>query len=316
MNLYTLELENDRLLNVIPFIQFCVNNQGNDIIIKANNEGHCLRFSDVYDILDMFEFNSVQLNTFNIVESHPKYLINNTQWNYWLITSQQKFNFNFDYTWNKDKIFGCFYGRPSAPRLGIAGHLAKYHDEKSLIATKFEFEGQDNRKLFDIQRLYEWDSNALELIFILQNNKKYYYNGYYDRGHYHNGNTELEYLYKNIFVDIVCEPTSSGIAFYPTEKIARAILCRRPFIAMCSKNYLIYLRQLGFRTFHEYWSEDYDGFDGATKYHMILKLIDDIALKSCGEIEIMFNEMQNILTHNYNLLISQQYNKTVVEIND
>lgn len=316
MSSYTLELENDKLLNIIPFIQFCVNNQGKDIVIEVINEGHCLRFSGVYDILDIFTFNLVQLNTFNVIEHHPKYLINNIQWNYWLITSQQNFDFDFNYTWNKDKIFGCFYGRPSAPRLGIAGYLAKYYDEKSLVATKFEFADQDNRKLFDIQRLYEWDPNGLELVSTLQHNKKYYHTGYYDKGHYIKGNKELEYLYKNIFIDIVCEPTCSGIAFYPTEKIARAILCRKPFIAMCSKNYLIYLRQLGFRTFYEYWNEDYDGFDSATKYHMILKLIDNIAAKSLSEIITMFDNMQEILEHNYNLLVNQQYKKIVVEIDD
>ena len=83
MSSYTLELENDKLLNIIPFIQFCVNNQGKDIVIEVINEGHCLRFSGVYDILDIFTFNLVQLNTFNVIEHHPKYLINNIQWNYY-----------------------------------------------------------------------------------------------------------------------------------------------------------------------------------------------------------------------------------------
>jgi hypothetical protein len=52
-------------------------------------------------------------------------------------------------------------------------------------------------------------------------------------------------------------------------------MCHRPFIVMGSKNFLIYLRQMGFKTFYEFWNEDYDGYEGKEKYLQILKLIDD-----------------------------------------
>jgi hypothetical protein len=316
MNIFTLELEHDKLTNIIPFVQFCINSQGKDIELEVNNEGHCLRHCKVYDILDMFEFTSVLIKTHNSIEQHDKYQIDNTMWNIWLAVSHREVDLTFNYEWNKEKIFGCFFGRPTAPRLGIAGHLAKYYDKQSLVITKFAFSDIDARPNFDVQRLFNWNQNGLGLITNLVYNNKYYHNDGYIKGSGNIGNHQLEYLYKNIFIDIVSEPTCEGNAFYPTEKIARVILCRKPFIAMCSKNYLIYLRQLGFRTFYDFWSEDYDGFDGNIKYQTILDLIDNIANKSLNELELMYTNMQDILDHNYNLLISQQYKKTVVRVDE
>lgn len=307
---YEVSLENDKLLKESEFVQFCVDHQNKDIVLKIINEGHCLEFCGVYKILDKFNFNSVIIKTWNILESHPRYTIDTTDWYNWL-KHVGKFDLNYNYEWNKDKIFGCFYGRPSAPRLGIAGHLASKHNDKSFIQTKFDFDSEDKRKLFDLQRLFAWQPEAINNILQLKtyNNKEISY----VESNYNTANT-LSYLYKNFLIDIVAEPTCKGTTFYPTEKVTRAILCRRPFIAMCSKNYLIYLRQMGFKTFHDYWNESYDGFDGQEKYHMILKLIDDIATKTNNELDKMYQEMQSILEHNRRLIVTQTYSTQVYKI--
>jgi hypothetical protein len=305
---YKLELENDRLLNVKPFIKFCLDNQGKDIALKVLNEGHCLAFCGVYDILDMFTFKSVTLHTWNILEYHDKYQIDTSNWTHWL-SSIKNFDFKFDYTWNKEKIFGCFFGRPSAPRLGMAGYLAKFYNDKSFLQLKFNFSEEDTRKLFDLERLFSWHPESIELFANLKHNYNQYQNSNieYVESNYDYGRGQLNYAYKNILVDMVSEPTCKGTSFYPTEKIVRSMLCRRPFIVMGSKNYLIYLRQMGFKTFNQHWDEDYDGHDGKEKYHQILKLIDVIASKSTSELENMYNEMKPILDHNYNLLVDQKY---------
>ncbi len=307
MNHYTLELENDRLLNITPFIEFCIANQEKDIVVQVNNEGHCLQHCGVYKILDLFRFKSVELRTWNIIETHPKYFINTNNWNWWL-KNFRKFDLSYDYTWTQNKIFGCFYGRPSAPRLGIATHLLSKHKQKSLIKIKFDFDNEDTRKLFDIQRLFSWHPEAIDIINQLKNND--YASEKYVKGQWE-VNNPLSYLYKEILIDIVSEPTCEGSTFYPTEKIVRAILCRRPFIAMCSKNYLIYLRQMGFKTFHDFWNEDYDGYEGKEKYHMILQLIDTISCMSESDLQKIYNGMHDILEHNFNLIVSQSYTKKI-----
>ena len=311
MNYFELELENDRLLNGIDLVKFCLEHQGQNIVIKVNNEAHCLTHCGVYDILDLFEFAQVSIITANALEAHPKYNINNQTWHVWL-DNIHNFDYTYDYAWDEQRVFGCFYGRPSAQRLGIAGYLAANYSDRSLIQTKFDFSTVDQRKLFGIQELFAWHPEAVELISLLRQ-PQYCSDSVYVKGQYSQQNT-LSHKYKSILVDLVAEPVCHGTTFYPTEKIARAILCRRPFIVMASRDYLVYLRQLGFHTFNEFWDEVYDGFDGQKRYHMILELIDNLAAKPHSEIVDMYYAMTYQLEHNYQLITSNAYNKTITQI--
>jgi hypothetical protein len=310
-NFYELKLENDQLLKISEFVQFCIAHQKKDIALQVNNEGHCLTYCDVYDILDMFEFNSVKIITSNALETHNQYQVDSTCWSYWL-KNISTFDFSYDYSWNEAQVFGCIYGRPSAPRLGIATHLAKYHDTKSLIRTKFDFVNEESRKLFDLQQLFSWDSESIDNIHLLDN-QQYFGDQYYEKGKYNQGN-QLSHLYKNFLIDIVAEPVCHGNSFYPTEKIVRAMLCRRPFIVMASANYLDYLHQLGFHSFFEFWDEDYDAYDGRLRYVKILNLIDKLSSKSSTEMLELYYAMTYQLDHNYKLIVDQSYNTKITQI--
>jgi hypothetical protein len=310
MNKYTLTLQNDQLDLPIEFIKFCVSHQQQDIELMVNQESHCLRFCGVYDILDMFKFTSVTIYTANAVEWHDRYIIKPLpNWCHWL-TRAQKFDYSYDYTWNGSKVFGCFYGRPTAPRLGIAGYLAKNYANISLIKVRFDSSTEDTRKQYELTKLHAWNGNISGAATLLENISKYQseYTAYdytTDQYDYSNG---INYLYKDIFVDIVSEATNFGNTFYPTEKIVRAILCKKPFIVMSSTNYLQYLKQIGFKTFDKFWLESYDYFSGAHRYNLILNLIDQIATLPLIDIQ---NKITNIVEHNYNLLVTNQFKKQV-----
>jgi hypothetical protein len=295
-NLFELSLENDRWLNPLEFMEFCVSHQHQAITVKVINEGHCLRHCGVYQVLDLFEFDSVTIDTYNSLEISDRYRVVNRDWPLWLINTEN-FDYDFDYTWNQSRLFGCVYGRPSAPRLGIAGHLARHHDDKSFLRVKFTTDHEDDRKLFDITRLFSWDPAAVENIKLLLE-QRYQAQDHYRRGHYDQSNT-LSHHYVNFLIDIVAEPVCQGTSFYPTEKLSRAMLCRRPFIAMASKNYLTYLRQMGFQTFNDYWDEYYDGFDSNLRYERILCLIDHLASMTKQDWIDMYQSMQRVLDHNF-----------------
>jgi len=94
------------------------------------------------------------------------------------------------------------------------------------------------------------------------------------------------------------------------------MLLKKPFIIMGPVNNLIYLRQMGFKTFHEFWDEDYDGFPPKQKFQKITDLIDALASKTRSELMDMYEKMQPILNYNYDLLINQTYNKHLTQIND
>ena len=80
-------------------------------------------------------------------------------------------------------------------------------------------------------------------------------------------------------------------------------------IVMGSAGVLMYLRRMGFKTFWEFWDEDYDGYSEQARYKKIVELINNISKKSNNDLMEMYNRMQPILDHNYNLLVSGNYNK-------
>ena len=92
------------------------------------------------------------------------------------------------------------------------------------------------------------------------------------------------------------------------------MLLKKPMIVMASANYLEHLRQMGFRTFSDFWDEDYDGYEGTDRYNKILKLIDKLSQLSVDQLETMYWDMQYTLNHNYNLLVSQTYKQTVTYV--
>jgi hypothetical protein len=114
-------------------------------------------------------------------------------------------------------------------------------------------------------------------------------------------------FYPDFLIELVAETFCTGRTFFPTEKTTKPMLLQKPFIIMGPKCFLIHLRQMGFRTFHDFWDEDYDGHEGLHRYVRILKLIEDLANKSVNELEDMYQAMQPILEHNYQLLLERSY---------
>ena len=92
------------------------------------------------------------------------------------------------------------------------------------------------------------------------------------------------------------------------------MLLKKPFIMFASKHHLAYLKQMGFKTFRDFWNEGYDDTDGVNRYLQILKLIDWIAQQPMDALADMYQRMQPILDHNYNLLIRQNYDMDITKI--
>jgi hypothetical protein len=310
-NFYEVKLENDRLLEVDKFVSFCHHSENQNIVLQINNEAHCLTYCGVYDILDQFTHKSVIIKTSNRLETHDKYQVESVSWLDWM-QNLSGFDQARRRDWNQNKIFGCFYGRPSAPRLGIATHLARNHSAISYIQHKFNFDNFDSRNLFDIQRLFSWDPESVQYLNLLRD-PKYHSDIDYKKGYYDWTNTLVD-LYDNILIDLVAEPVSQGLSFYPTEKIWRPILARRPFIVMGSRDYLEYLRQMGFETFNDFWDEDYDGYDGAYRYYKILDLINKLASQPLRNFTEIYKSMTKKLQHNYDMLINQSYATNIKKI--
>ena len=307
---------NDKLWNFQELIYFLIENQHKHIALKINPEAISLRELGVYQLLDNFEFMQVDIYTGNQLEQHEKYNIIFDTDNTFL---QEKLNISTTlHSWNCSKIFLNLYGRPTAGRLGIASHLLSEHKNNSLIHFSSGIM-LDDLPHYELDKLLEYDINSIEKVgkLITKMPIKQAPSDGYSNVKY-NFSDQLTQMYQNIFVDIVAETHVLGTTFYPTEKTTRPMWLKKPFIIFGSKDYLCYLRQLGFQTFQTlddtYWSEDYDGYEGKERYIRILALIDELAKKSKKELEEMYLVMKPILNHNYNLLVTQSYNKTIAKI--
>jgi hypothetical protein len=71
---------------------------------------------------------------------------------------------------------------------------------------------------------------------------------------------------------------------------------------------------MGFRTFNDFWDEDYDGYEYGDRLRRIYNVIDYIGSKSINELEKMYWDMQYTLEHNYNLLINRQYKNKITQL--
>lgn len=89
------------------------------------------------------------------------------------------------------------------------------------------------------------------------------------------------------------EPYMSAISF-------KGIAHKRPFLLFAPAGHLGYLRELGFKTFDQFWSEDYDNMhDIESRTDAILNILDTLSKKSLLELQTMLEDMAPILQHNY-----------------
>ena len=71
---------------------------------------------------------------------------------------------------------------------------------------------------------------------------------------------------------------------------------------------------MGFKTFNDFWSEEYDGYEDRDRFELIIKLINTLAAKSQKELTEMYWNMKSVLDHNFELLKTQSYIKCVTQI--
>lgn len=315
MKHYELSLANDKIWQIDKLIKFLCDNQNQDISLLVMPESHDLESCGIYHLLNCFCFRSVTIETSNCLERHDKYTILHRQVDWFLSCQYWKdYDLGACGIWDGTKIFGVFYGRPTANRIGIASYLYTHYLDQSQIVFAANAHDNDAAALFELDKLFQYRRESMiDFSHMVESRfcRELEYSAF---GHEYNPNHCLHDLYKMIFVDIVSEPSIKGTTFYPTEKFSRCVLMKKPFIIMGSRDYIDYLLQMGFRTFYQYWDETYDGYSEKDRYLKILKLIDYLALKSRAEIVDMYADMEEILVHNYNLLINQAYSTQIKRI--
>jgi hypothetical protein len=194
--------------------------------------------------------------------------------------------------------------------------MHRHHANISRLGCQAHIEDEDDRESFELDKLFQYRAQSLLDFSNIKNNFPLTVP---NAGKYERNTVMLDQdiflpVYKDILVDVVAETFVQGKTFFPTEKTSRPIMLKKPMIVMASRNYLDYLHQVGFKTFNDFWSEDYDGYEGKERFLRILELLDTLAKKTTRELEQMYIDMQPILEHNLILLQSRLYHKKIIEI--
>ncbi len=110
---------------------------------------------------------------------------------------------------------------------------------------------------------------------------------------------------QNSFLHLINETRFCSPMQNVSEKSIRPIIAKRPFILAGAPGSLELLKSLGFKTFDQWWCEDYDKEkDHHKRLVMIYHLVNDILNKDNDELKEILCQMQFVLEYNYQVYLN------------
>jgi hypothetical protein len=98
----------------------------------------------------------------------------------------------------------------------------------------------------------------------------------------------VKHLYDNSLINIVTETYFFSNIIHITEKTYKPIAFMQPFILLGAAGSLQHIRDMGFKTFGEFWDESYDlEKDDKKRFKMIMDIVESIS-KWPEEVKIDF----------------------------
>ena len=114
-------------------------------------------------------------------------------------------------------------------------------------------------------------------------------------------------IYNQSYYSIVAETIQFNEYSFFTEKVAKPLVSRRPFIAFAGVNYLANLRKLGFLTFDCIVDESYDQEPNPEKrYAMAWQQVEYLLNQNP---DCVLQQCKNVIDHNANWFLQTDWNK-------
>jgi hypothetical protein len=115
---------------------------------------------------------------------------------------------------------------------------------------------------------------------------------------------DTRYQFLKLQEAFVYIPTETAFHYpspFLTEKSFKGITAKRPFILVAACGCLQRIRDLGFKTFGEFWDESYDlDPNPETRLIKIVNLINNISSHSNRDLQNILIAMEPILEYNFN----------------
>ena len=211
-----------------------------------------------------------------------------------------------------NKIFVALFYRSTYDRLKIFDHLQYHYDDISDLKFHrcdhdlFFFHRQKHNKQYQKEKyLLDKMNNKTDMYFHKSTEETYKTN----RNNYHKFvHNDLRERMNNAFINVVSETNFyEDNIFYITEKLFNPLTMGLPFIVASTYKYYKFLHYLGFKTFEEFWPEDFDNIknhkDRCKRY---IEVLDHIAktYNTIDKRKDALQKMQPILEHNRKLIFS------------
>lgn len=119
-------------------------------------------------------------------------------------------------------------------------------------------------------------------------------------------NFPLRKYYQRCFVDVVAETRYAQPTANISEKLLQTMMFRTPFIVVAPPHSLEYIRNLGYKTFSDFWDESYDSdTDHASRLYKLYHLFEHLDTLDNSELTTMYTDMSEILQYNHDLYLEQ-----------
>jgi len=129
--------------------------------------------------------------------------------------------------------------------------------------------------------------------------------GIFDRHRQYGQYDNFDYLYRDVYFSIVTETMFNQDTQFITEKTLMPMLQLCPTIILAPCGHLEQLKKLGFKTFHPYINETYDGVQhNNRRLQVIFREITRLCSMTDTEINNWYHSMMPILIHNQKHLLN------------
>ena len=107
------------------------------------------------------------------------------------------------------------------------------------------------------------------------------------------------------FLNVVSESLIENDSVFFSEKIYKPIFAAQPFIIFGNPNSIKMLQKMGFKTFGKWWDESYDEeINFSKRLEKIVTILEEISSWSLDKCFEVTQEMEEILIHNFNHMLS------------
>lgn len=115
-----------------------------------------------------------------------------------------------------------------------------------------------------------------------------------------NGPDAVMRFYKTSYINIVNETYFFSNIIHLTEKTYKPLAFKQPFLMLAAPGSLQHVRDMGFKTFNEFWDESYDAeIDHDKRFEMIIGVVKDIASWDDAKMIEFSHKVKPILDHNF-----------------